>query len=155
MPKGFGLIELVLALTIASLLTAISIPFYLNQVNGSREVEPRERMRRLLSEQKTYYTEHGVFATAWGELTELLQESTSYSYQLFDIEQGAGIIINTKHKDLHSYLGGVKVAEKKHILVFSSKQCISNKPGIILEISNLEIKENHLKCGKKVREVNK
>lgn len=151
--KGFSLIELVVAIAVLGILAAIAIPSYLSQTNNSREVEPRERLRWLLAEQQSYYTEHGVFADDWEKLTELPQSTTNYTYQLFPTkEQGIGILINSKNKDLSSYLGGIKAISNQGVK-FAMAQCKSIKRGDILKTDSLLVSANQVRCGKRVSEI--
>ena len=74
-------------------------------------------------------------------------------YELFNPEKVAGVIIKQKYKVLHSYSGEVRVVDNKQSTRFAVIQCVSSKPGILLQGDSLRVKENHIRCGKKAEEI--
>lgn len=149
---GYTLIELLIVVIIIGILSAITLPSFLNQTSKARETEPIQNLKYILNRQQEYYQENGGrFASTWDELsTGLPQESSSYNYSLFEAEQSTGVIINSRNEDLNSFLGGIKATNIRGQPKFLVIQCRSIKRGDILKPESLLIGKNQVLCGKRV-----
>lgn len=149
---GFTLIEIFVVIIIIGILSAITLPSFLNQASKAREVEAIQRLDYILHSQQEYYQENGgSFALTWNDLfTDLTQESSNYKYTLFNSEQSTGVIINSQTKDLNSYLGGIKAAIIRGQPKFLVARCKSIKRGDILKPESFLIGKNQVLCGKRV-----
>ncbi len=59
--KGFTLVELVITIAIVIILSVISVPIYRGYVNKAQMSEGYALLGLILSAQKNYYSEYGMF----------------------------------------------------------------------------------------------
>jgi type IV pilus assembly protein PilE len=59
--RGFTLIELMMALTIVVILTAIAVPAYKNYISTARETEGHNNLAALQMAQEEYYLENNAY----------------------------------------------------------------------------------------------
>ncbi|MDY7574240.1 type IV pilin protein [Actimicrobium sp. CCI2.3] len=71
--NGFTLIELMIAVAVMAILTAIAYPSYVEQVNKSRRAEAKSAILQTASLQERFYTLNNTYSTA------LLASSTRYT----------------------------------------------------------------------------
>lgn len=87
-PTGFTLLELLVVVTIAGILSAIALPSFLNQANKARQAEAKTYVGAINRGQQAYFIEKGAF----GNLTNLeLAISSSRSYTYSSVPTGAGL----------------------------------------------------------------
>lgn len=153
---GFTLIEVAVVVAVIGILAAIALPSFLNQVSNSKETEARKNLALVLRRQQEYYQEHGIFALTWDELALGLSPITNnYTYEVFSTpQQGIGILINHRNKDLRSYLGGVKMVAIRQQASFLSAQCKAIKQGDILMRESLLVGRHQIRCGRRVEAIN-
>ena len=91
---GFSLSELLIAITITSILSSIALPNYLNQVNRSRQNEAASTIAQIQTAIASYADEFGVLPTSWAELNEtsavMMDEgpATSNNFQAITLAGG-------------------------------------------------------------------
>lgn len=61
---GFTLIELVIAMVIAAILTAIAIPMYMHQVRESRRTDARSALLDLAGREERYYATNNAYTNS-------------------------------------------------------------------------------------------
>jgi type IV pilus assembly protein PilE len=66
--RGFTLIELVIAMVIASILAAIAIPSYTSYIMKSRRTEAKSTLLNIASLEERYYSTNNTYTTAPGSL---------------------------------------------------------------------------------------
>jgi type IV pilus assembly protein PilE len=66
--QGFTLIELVIAMVIASILAAIAIPSYTSYIMKSRRTEAKSTLLNIASLEERYYSTNNTYTTAPGFL---------------------------------------------------------------------------------------
>ncbi|MGH8288089.1 MAG: type IV pilin protein [Steroidobacteraceae bacterium] len=67
-PRGFTLIELMIVLVVAAILTAIAVPLYLNQVRESRRTDARSALLDLAGREERYFATNNAYT---GDSTNL------------------------------------------------------------------------------------
>lgn len=85
---GFTLLELLVVVTIAGILSAIALPSFLNQANKARQAEAKTYVSAINRGQQAYFLEKSTF----GNLTNLdlaISNSTAYTYS--SVPSGEGI----------------------------------------------------------------
>jgi len=60
-PPGFSLVELMVAITIASVLATIAVPGYIHQIRESRRTEARLALLDLVSREERFLTTNGAY----------------------------------------------------------------------------------------------
>lgn len=65
---GFTLIEILIAVVIVGILSAIAIPNYLNQINRTRQNQAASTISQIQTSISTYADEFGLLPTSWEEL---------------------------------------------------------------------------------------
>jgi len=71
-PGGFSLIELIIVMLVASILAAIAIPLYLNQVRESHRTDARSALLDLAGREERYFATQNAYtndSTALGYTT--------------------------------------------------------------------------------------
>src|ERR1700682_1711337 len=66
--KGFTLIELVVAMVIAAILSAIAIPAYSNYVRKARRAEAKTALLDLASLEERYFSTQNIYSASWSDL---------------------------------------------------------------------------------------
>lgn len=61
--RGVTLIELMVALTVIGILTAIALPSYREQVNKGNRAEARALMYEVLQKEERYYSDNGRYTS--------------------------------------------------------------------------------------------
>jgi type IV pilus assembly protein PilE len=91
---GFHLIELLIALTIISLLTAISLPLYSQHIAHARRLAAEVTLTKLASALEQYYTAHNSYADA--TLSDLsfsaVTDDGAYHLQIVDADSSQFLI---------------------------------------------------------------
>ncbi len=59
--KGFTLVELVIVIAIVIILSVVSVPIYRGYINKAKMAEGYALLGMVLSAQKAYYSEYGMF----------------------------------------------------------------------------------------------
>ncbi len=87
-PDGFTLLELLVVVTIAGILSAIALPSFLNQANKARQAEAKTYVAAINRGQQAYFLEKSTF----GDLTNLeLAISSSGAYTYSSVPSGEGL----------------------------------------------------------------
>ncbi len=87
-PDGFTLLELLVVVTIAGILSAIALPSFLNQANKARQAEAKTYVSAINRGQQAYFLEKSTF----GNLTDLeLAISSSKAYTYSSVPAGEGL----------------------------------------------------------------
>jgi type IV pilus assembly protein PilE len=63
-PRGFTLVELVIVMLVAAILTAIAVPMYLNQVRESRRTDARSALLDLAGREERYFATNNVYTAS-------------------------------------------------------------------------------------------
>ena len=69
--QAFTLTELLISVAILGILTTISLPSYLDQVNKSRQKEAASTITRILTTIASYADEFGVLPESWADLNRI------------------------------------------------------------------------------------
>lgn len=77
---GFTLIELMIALAIVGILTAIALPAYQESVRKSQRTEAKGALLDLANRMEKYYTENNTYATATLALVNANATTTPNAY---------------------------------------------------------------------------
>lgn len=79
--KGFTLIEVVVVMVVVSILAAVAVPAYLDQVRKGRRTEAREALMRIQSAQERWRSTNTTYA---GTITALgmVASGSNYDYAL-------------------------------------------------------------------------
>jgi type IV pilus assembly protein PilE len=73
-PRGFTLIELMVAVAVVAILASIAYPLYVDQVVKARRSDGQSMLMELMNRQEQYYTNNNTFTT---DLTDLGYGSAS------------------------------------------------------------------------------
>jgi type IV pilus assembly protein PilE len=60
-PRGFSLIELIIVMLVASILAAVAIPLYLNQVRESHRTDARSALMDLAGREERYFATQNTY----------------------------------------------------------------------------------------------
>jgi type IV pilus assembly protein PilE len=60
-PRGFTLVELVIVMLVAAILTAVAVPMYLNQVRESRRTDARSALLDLAGREERYFATNNAY----------------------------------------------------------------------------------------------
>lgn len=66
--RGFTLIELMIAVAIVGILTAIAYPMYLDKVRASRRVDAKSSLLQAANAEEQYYTTEHTYSATLGDL---------------------------------------------------------------------------------------
>ena len=69
--KGFSLTELMAAISIVGILSAIALPNYFNQVNRTRQNEAASTISQIQTTIATYADEFGLLPESWADLNDI------------------------------------------------------------------------------------
>ena len=61
--RGFTLVELVIVMLVAAVLTAIAVPMYLNQVRESRRTDARSALLDLAGREERYFATNSAYSS--------------------------------------------------------------------------------------------
>ncbi|MGA7537243.1 MAG: type IV pilin protein [Steroidobacteraceae bacterium] len=61
--RGFTLVELVIVMVVAAILTAIAIPMYMNQVRESRRTDARSALLDLAGREERYFATNNAYTS--------------------------------------------------------------------------------------------
>ena len=117
--KGFTLIEILIAVVIIGILSAIALPSFLSQISKSREVDAKQQIATFLEKQQIHYTDNSEFVVGdnWpGKLgMSGIRKSSNYDYSLLAVPTSPEFIdvsvgiATPKRKNIKAYLGAVIV----------------------------------------------
>jgi len=62
--RGFTLVELVIVMVVAAILTAIAVPMYLNQVRESRRTDARSALLDLAGREERYFATNNAYTNS-------------------------------------------------------------------------------------------
>jgi len=62
--RGFTLVELVIVMLVAAILTAIAVPMYLNQVRESRRTDARSALLDLAGREERYFATNSAYTAS-------------------------------------------------------------------------------------------
>ncbi len=77
---GFSLIEILIAIALVGIITAIVYPSYLDQIRQSRRAEAKSTLQTVLQQQERFYTDNNTYT---GNLTNL-----GYANNTFTLDNG-------------------------------------------------------------------
>jgi prepilin-type N-terminal cleavage/methylation domain-containing protein len=77
--KGFTMIELMVVVVIVGILAAIAIPLYGKYVKNAKTTEATGRMGEIITAQKAYAMENGLYTTATAGVVDL-RDSDKFEY---------------------------------------------------------------------------
>jgi type IV pilus assembly protein PilA len=66
---GFTLIELLMVMLLMSILSAISMPHFINQIGKARQTEAKNNLGAIARAQQNYHFEHKIFASTLTQLS--------------------------------------------------------------------------------------
>lgn len=107
--RGFTLVELVIAIVIIGILSAIAVPAYRKTTERARQAEGVHILGILREAQLRYYSEHGIYAVAAGVdninsvlYLEFTEPKYFYIVRLLDGSSGkvANIVRNAEIQDV-------------------------------------------------------
>lgn len=81
--EGFTLIEVLIVVVIVAILAAISVPIYLQYVQGARAADPQATIGAIYNAAKMYYQDNGEYPTD----VEVLEEQEYLEIDLATKEQ--------------------------------------------------------------------
>jgi type IV pilus assembly protein PilA len=107
--QGFTLIELLVAIIIIGVLSAISLPSFLNQVAKARGSEAKSNLGAINRSQQAYRFSNQVFANNINDLAQegMRVSGTHYLYSISGSANTASIYANPNNNDLKVYAAGV------------------------------------------------
>ncbi len=78
---GFTLIELIIAIAVVSILTAIAYPNYVGLIQKARRVDAQAKMVRLMNQQEVYYNDNQTYTTTSDDikLTDITHYRLSFA----------------------------------------------------------------------------
>lgn len=79
-PRGFTLVELMIALAVVVLLSAVAYPSYQQQVAKGRRTDAKQALLELSQKMERYYTERGTYVGAALGATGLYPNVSSGGY---------------------------------------------------------------------------
>lgn len=65
---GFTLVELVIVMVVAAILTAVAIPMYMNQIRESRRTDARSAVLDLAGREERYFATNNAYTSSAGNL---------------------------------------------------------------------------------------
>lgn len=103
-PRGFTLIEVMIAIAIVGILAAIAYPSYIEQVRKTRRTEGKSMLLEVAAKQERFYTENNTYANdldddlgydsdpvttegGWYQVSVIAASATDYTLQA--VPQGA------------------------------------------------------------------
>jgi type IV pilus assembly protein PilA len=111
--KGFTLVELLVVIIIIGILTAISLPNFLNQSSKAKQAEAKQYIGAINRVQTALRVENKSFASTFDTLaiaalvgSTSVASTSNYSYTLNGLTDTATILAQSKDTLLKSYTGG-------------------------------------------------
>ncbi len=158
--QGFTIIELLIAIIVIAILSAISLPSFLNQANKAKQTEAKTYIGSMNRAQQAEYMEQGSFTVNVEELgLGVAPETTAYIYRISVGSAAGSSVINRaipsdgsfnnvpgSQVGVLAYLGGVKAGrhsstgESSTLSVICealAPPIVSGEDGTILEPNNL------------------
>lgn len=120
--QGFTIIELLIVIIVIGILSAISLPSFLNQANKARQTEAKTYIGSMNRAQQAAYMEQGSFTVNARELgLGIAPETTAYIYRIGVGSAAGSSVVNRaipsdgsfsnvpgSQAGVFAYLGGVK-----------------------------------------------
>ena len=158
--QGFTIIELLIVIIVIAILSAISLPSFLNQANKARQTEAKTYIGSMNRAQQAEYMEQGSFTVDAGELgLGISSETASYIYRISVSSAAGNSVVNRaipsdgsfsnvpgSQVGVLAYLGGVKAGRHSStgesitlsvICEALAPTIVSGEDGTILEPNNL------------------
>jgi type IV pilus assembly protein PilA len=141
--NGFTLVELLVVIVIIGILTAISIPSFLNQTAKAKQTEAKQNIAVVIRSQQLRYSEQSSFAPTFDELAlgnlRGTTNSTATGFYIYDLAAGGGnmtrlmtITASTQDSNLKSYSGALAIQRAfTQESVWESMICVANTPGVV------------------------
>lgn len=120
--QGFTIIELLIVIIVIGILSAISLPSFLNQANKARQTEAKTYIGSMNRAQQAAYLEQGGFVTDLDQLAlGIPSETTTYIYRISVGSAAGSSVVNraipsdgsfsntpNPQAGASAYIGGVK-----------------------------------------------
>ncbi len=106
--SGFTLVEMLVAIIIIAILSAISLPAFLNQAAKARGSEAKSTLGSINRSQQAYRALNGSFASQLSDL-DVKPSGRFYSYQinLIDSQNASALTPSSTSNDLKLYSSGI------------------------------------------------
>lgn len=98
-PRGFSIVELLLALAILAILTAIAIPSYQGYVETSEIGRVIQEMKQIELAVKNYQLDTGTYPRSLSQVGVNLSDPWGNPYQYLPIEGASAIVKGMQRKD--------------------------------------------------------
>lgn len=125
--SGFHLIEILFAVAILGIITAISMPIYSQYIMQARRAEAASTLTRLAAAMEQFHIEHGTYADATLKALKFSETIAAHSYRL-TISKA-----NTDNYQLHAIPLGKQARNDRRcatlILYSSSQRSVSGPAG--------------------------
>jgi prepilin-type N-terminal cleavage/methylation domain-containing protein len=115
--EGFTLIEVLIVVVIVAILAAISVPIYLQYVQGARAADPQATIGAIYNSAKMYYQDNGEYPTDVGILEEQdyleidLATKDQWDFQIVGNQDQLDQIMGTSTEKMKGGAGEVVVYE--------------------------------------------
>jgi type IV pilus assembly protein PilA len=135
---GFTLIELLMVMLLIGILSAISMPNFINQVGKARQTEAKNNLGTIGRAQQNYHFEHKTFASTLTQLSSNnLFTPKYYSYPIPDTATDSlfkqrAIAINANEDQIRDYAMGVYFNAGSYVIAL----CEGKSIGEVVEAPN-------------------
>lgn len=150
--QGYTLIELLVAVIIVGILSAIAIPSFFNQVNKARQSEAIQLNSHVLKAERGYYLENGRFTDDWAELNlGAAKKTNNYTQDLIALNADNGgirtllISFEPRYPALKSYVGAITINLDTN--EFFVQLCEAIQPGTNqIKFEEVKVKPRKIRC---------